>query len=107
MSLKDKPYWLKGGIYAIIITAVYSAFVFVNILLPIITAFFPLWEKIILFPLPLPLLFAIMGNSISFMPGSSFGLLHFVTIFVTAIIFYFIVGMIIGLVYGKIKSKKK
>ncbi len=109
MGWKDWPYWVKGGIIAIIVHI---------ILLPLLLL--SIWTSYstpptdagaigaaILFgasigPFISPFIFGILPMPIPFSSVVGYYLIGFIF----PIIIYFILGAIIGLVYGKIKSRK-
>jgi len=86
MSLKTKPYWLKGGIYTLFVLLFLSIIAFGSI------NFFAL----VLFPaLIIDLLFHIRNNRLVFL----------ISIFIITPIIYFLIGSIIGLIIEKAKAK--
>ena len=96
---KNWPYWLKGGVCALIILIIYAFFVaLINLMFGGVTPFSEWSGKIILsIPVSLVQLWpTLASDDISAM----------FAIWLTVSLFYFLIGAIIGLIVSKIKIKK-
>lgn len=92
--MKNLPYWLKGGIIAILIgyILIYVTGIFMVI---------PFVRYMISYTLNLPITLFWIFFPKSFSPFSP---TYWITGYIILIAYYFIIGAIVGLIYGKIKK---